>query len=336
MQNSRSLALCHYWVAFGTFLPAVLLGAWQMLMRSPLPAPLDDPDAYYASVTLHGTAMAYVVTTFFAMGFGYAIAATSLGRPVRGVAAAWIGFVICLDRHGDGGRDGARRQGIGALHLLPAAPGEPLVLPRRVPADRRIDDLGRADGRQHDRLEARQSRPPGAARDVRDHRDGAAVGVGGVRRPDRARGHIAAAGLRLERSDRRRPRPHAVLGDLACHRLFLADAGLYRFLYAGGRGGGRAALQRHDGAAHLHHVPGLLAAGRHAPSPGRPGARLGLQVPAILPHLPGRAADAAHRVLDLRQLWRSPAVIAAAAGFSGGSERCPGTSRWCWRSACRW
>jgi cytochrome c oxidase subunit 1 len=67
-----------------------------MLMRSPLPAPLDDPDAYYASVTLHGTAMAYVVTTFFAMGFGYAIAATSLGRPVCGVAAAWIGFVICL------------------------------------------------------------------------------------------------------------------------------------------------------------------------------------------------------------------------------------------------
>ena len=96
MQNSRSLALWHYWVAFGAFLPAVLLGAWQMLMRSPLPAPLDDPDAYYASVTLHGTVMAYVLTTFFAMGFGYAIAATSLGRPVRGVAAAWIGFAICL------------------------------------------------------------------------------------------------------------------------------------------------------------------------------------------------------------------------------------------------
>jgi len=86
----------HYWVAFGVFLPAVVLGAWQMLMRSPLPAPLDDPDAYYASVTLHGTAMAYVVTTFFTMGFGYAVAATSLGRPMRGCAAAWIGFVICL------------------------------------------------------------------------------------------------------------------------------------------------------------------------------------------------------------------------------------------------
>jgi cytochrome c oxidase subunit 1 len=96
VQNSSRLALYHFWVAFGVFLPAVLLGAWQMLMRSPLPAPLDDPNAYYASVTLHGTAMAYVVTTFFAMGFGYAVTATSLGRPVRGIIAAWIGFVICL------------------------------------------------------------------------------------------------------------------------------------------------------------------------------------------------------------------------------------------------
>jgi len=96
VQNSSRLALYHYWVAFAAFLPAVLLGAWQMLMRSPLPAPLDDPNAYYTSVTLHGTAMAYVITTFFAMGFGYAVTATSLGRPVRGVIAAWIGFVICL------------------------------------------------------------------------------------------------------------------------------------------------------------------------------------------------------------------------------------------------
>ena len=96
MHQSRRLTLYHYWVAFAVFLPAILLGAWQMLMRSPLPVPLDDPAAYYASVTLHGTAMAYVVTTFFIMGFGYAVAATSLGRPVRGMAAAWVGFAICL------------------------------------------------------------------------------------------------------------------------------------------------------------------------------------------------------------------------------------------------
>jgi cytochrome c oxidase subunit I len=96
VHQTRRLTLYHYWVAFGVFLPAVLLGAWQMLVRSPLPAPLDDPAAYYASVTLHGTAMAYVVTTFFIMGFGYAVAATSLGRPIRGKAAAWVGFAICL------------------------------------------------------------------------------------------------------------------------------------------------------------------------------------------------------------------------------------------------
>jgi cytochrome c oxidase subunit I len=96
VQNSSRLSLAHFWVAFAVFLPAVLLGAWQMLMRSPLPAPLDDPNAYYASVTLHGTAMAYVITTFFAMGFGYAVTATSLERPIIGVAAAWIGFIICL------------------------------------------------------------------------------------------------------------------------------------------------------------------------------------------------------------------------------------------------
>ncbi len=96
MHGSRRLALYHCWVAFGTFMVAIVLGAWQMLVRSPLPAPLDDSGAYYASVTLHGTAMAYVVTTFFAMGFGYAVTATSLGRPLRGMTAAWVGFGICL------------------------------------------------------------------------------------------------------------------------------------------------------------------------------------------------------------------------------------------------
>lgn len=96
MQNSSRLALYHFWVAFAAFAPAIVLGAWQMLMRSPLPAPLDDPDAYYTSVTLHGTIMAYVLTTFFAMGFGYAVTATSLERPIRGVTAAWVGFAICL------------------------------------------------------------------------------------------------------------------------------------------------------------------------------------------------------------------------------------------------
>ncbi len=65
-----------------------------MMLRSPLVAPLEDPNAYYTSVTLHGSVMAYVVTTFFIMGFGYAVTATSLNRPVRGMTPAWIGFAI--------------------------------------------------------------------------------------------------------------------------------------------------------------------------------------------------------------------------------------------------
>jgi cytochrome c oxidase subunit 1 len=90
------LALAHFWVAFGLFVPAVVLGAWQMLVRSPWSAPLGDSNAYYISVSLHGTVMAYVMTTFFVMGFGYTVAATSLGRPMRGRSWAWLGFGVCL------------------------------------------------------------------------------------------------------------------------------------------------------------------------------------------------------------------------------------------------
>lgn len=155
MNKSERLALYHLWVAFGLFVPAVLLGAWQMLARSPLSAPLQGhPSTYYASVTLHGTVMAYVLTTFFAMGFGYAVAATSLGRPIRGAAAAWAGFVILPHRHADGGRDDNRWQGLGPLHLLSATPSQPVVLPRGVSAHRRVDDLGCGDDHQHGRLEA--------------------------------------------------------------------------------------------------------------------------------------------------------------------------------------
>jgi cytochrome c oxidase subunit I len=95
VRRNRLLCLAHLWMAMGLFAPAVLLGAWQMLERSPWPAPADNPAAYYASVTAHGTAMAYVVTTFFAMGMGYTIAETTLGRTMRGVGWAWLGFAIC-------------------------------------------------------------------------------------------------------------------------------------------------------------------------------------------------------------------------------------------------
>ena len=48
------------------------------------------------SVTAHGVAMAYVLTTFFIMGFGYFVAVTALNRPLPGVPWAWAGFVSSI------------------------------------------------------------------------------------------------------------------------------------------------------------------------------------------------------------------------------------------------
>ena len=96
MERNRLLPLAHLWAAFLSFLPAIGLGFWQMLMRSPLPVPLDNPNAYYASVTAHGSIMAYVFPTFFAMGFGYAIASAAMGGALRGEKWAWAGFAIAV------------------------------------------------------------------------------------------------------------------------------------------------------------------------------------------------------------------------------------------------
>jgi cytochrome c oxidase subunit 1 len=96
VERNRLLPLAHLWAAFLTFLPAVALGVWQILMRSPLPAPVDDPNVYYASVTAHGTIMAYVFPTLFAMGFGYAIANSARNGVLAGKTLAWTGFYMLL------------------------------------------------------------------------------------------------------------------------------------------------------------------------------------------------------------------------------------------------
>ena len=284
MNRSNRLALAHYWVAFGTFLPAVLLGAWQMLMRSPLPAPLDDSAAYYASVTLHGTAMAYVVTTFFTMGFGYAVAATSLGRPLRGAKAAWVGFAICLV--------GTLMAVVAILSgrasvlytFYPPLSGQCVVLRRGVPAGRRLDDLGRADGSQHDApgngtIPGRPVPLPMFAitatailwawtRFRRRLRD-----LVGILLP-RAFGWSDLIDAALG--------AHAVLRDPARNRLLLADARVRRLLHPGAAGGRWSTLQRHDGAARPSYMFLVFStAGRHAPSLHGPRARSGFQVPAV-------------------------------------------------------
>src|SRR5206468_9109436 len=74
VRNTEKLCLAHFWVAFAAFVVAAILGVYQMWVRSPLGAKVGSPSLYFLSVTAHGTAMAYVLTTFFIMGFGYFVA----------------------------------------------------------------------------------------------------------------------------------------------------------------------------------------------------------------------------------------------------------------------
>jgi cytochrome c oxidase subunit 1 len=93
---AKRLVLAHFWIAFIAFLGAIFLGEWQMIVRSPLHAWINNPEHYYRSVTAHGTVMAYVLPTLVAMGFGYAITELALKRPLIGLRWAWIGFWLVI------------------------------------------------------------------------------------------------------------------------------------------------------------------------------------------------------------------------------------------------
>ncbi|MGK5049244.1 b(o/a)3-type cytochrome-c oxidase subunit 1 [Janthinobacterium sp. GB4P2] len=96
MYLAKRLVLAHFWVAFVAFFAAILLGEWQMFVRSPLSPWVNNPEYYYRSVTAHGTVMAYVLPTLVAMGFGYAITELALKRPLIGLRWAWAGFWLVI------------------------------------------------------------------------------------------------------------------------------------------------------------------------------------------------------------------------------------------------
>ena len=96
MLVNKKLILAHFWLAFGVFGLALMLGAWQMLIRSPLHNWLSDPEWYYRSLTAHGTVMGYVFPTLVAMGFGYAISESALEQRLVGVRSAWAGFWLIV------------------------------------------------------------------------------------------------------------------------------------------------------------------------------------------------------------------------------------------------
>jgi cytochrome c oxidase subunit I len=96
VHNTERLCLAHFWVAFAAFLAAAFLGTWQMWVRSPLGADIGTPGLYFTSVTAHGVSMAYLLTIFFIMGFGYFVAVTALDRPLPGKPWAWAAYWMAL------------------------------------------------------------------------------------------------------------------------------------------------------------------------------------------------------------------------------------------------
>ncbi len=96
MLVNRRLILAHFWLAFAVFGLALFLGAWQMLVRSPLYTWIGNPEWYYRSLTAHGTAMAYVFPTLVAMGFGYSITESALEQRLVGARWAWAGFSLIV------------------------------------------------------------------------------------------------------------------------------------------------------------------------------------------------------------------------------------------------
>ena len=94
--TERKLALSHMSVAFIAFILACFMGEYQVLERSGLFDSLTSPTVYFASVSTHGVLMAFVLTTFFIMGFGYYTASTSLKIPVWNKQLAWDGFWLAL------------------------------------------------------------------------------------------------------------------------------------------------------------------------------------------------------------------------------------------------
>jgi len=94
--QTKNLTLWNLSVAFAAFVVACFLGFYQVVERSGLFEFVKSNKLYFTSVSTHGVLMAFVLTTFFIMGFGYYTAVTSLQRPVWKPALAWAGFALTL------------------------------------------------------------------------------------------------------------------------------------------------------------------------------------------------------------------------------------------------
>jgi cytochrome c oxidase subunit I len=93
MKGRHALAGTHIGIAVAAFGVASFLGVLQAFSIADIDFPYRDESLYYISMTAHGVLMALVFTTFFIMGFGYALAQENLGRLV-GRSMAWLALAL--------------------------------------------------------------------------------------------------------------------------------------------------------------------------------------------------------------------------------------------------
>lgn len=94
--GERRLVLGNLIVAISAFAVAAVMAVMQAMSRANIAVPNHTPRMYYMSITAHGVLMALVFTTFFIMGFGYAIIHREAGR-IRwlglSTAAFWLAVI---------------------------------------------------------------------------------------------------------------------------------------------------------------------------------------------------------------------------------------------------
>ena len=304
---------------------ALLLGEWQMFVRSPLHAWVSNPGALLplGDRARHGDGLraADARRDGLRLRDHRARAEAAADRPALGVGRLLAG----RRRHGDGG---GRRWRSGKASVLytfyPPMIGKPVLLPRRRAGRGRLVDLGRADVDQPARLEARQSRRAGAAGDVR------------ATSPARISGRGPSVGAALELL--------FLILPVALGLNDTIDAGLARVFFSWTlhaivyfwlmptyiafytivpRAIGGRLYSDTMGAHRLRPVPRVLDADRHPPPVRRSAGRRRLQVRACGVHRDGRGADAADGVHHRAPRSRSPAACAAAGALFGWVKALP-------------
>ena len=89
------IVLANLWVSILAFGVASAMAMMQAISRANLEVPYRSARMYYMSVTAHGVLMAFVFTTFFIMGLGYATAQKELGA-LRSPRLAWVSWVTSM------------------------------------------------------------------------------------------------------------------------------------------------------------------------------------------------------------------------------------------------